>query len=226
MNNILAEQNSLMEKIMRDYGSLIKGAVYKAMCGQPCGDDIISEVYFAVLLTVRKFGTGWTPPRSFIFTIVRNKVNDFLRQKYREKNRIEEISKHLEEQASQKEEVVSRIHCLTFSEFRVFRLLGMGMTNSEIAESLHVSLYTIRSHVKKIHAKCEVRDRAKLTLIAHLVCFREQLENPEGERASRKPPRPRHQGAQSRPERRHPELWGPDRPSLPIAVETSTEYFS
>jgi RNA polymerase sigma factor (sigma-70 family) len=226
MNSILAEQNSLMEKIMRDYGSLIKGAVYKAMCGQPCSDDIVSEVYFAVLLTVRKFGTGWNPPRSFIFTIVRNKVNDFLRQKYREKNRIEEIRKHLEEQASQKEEVVSRIHCLTFCEFRVFRLLGMGMTNSEIAESLHVSLYTIRSHVKKIHAKCEVRDRAKLTLIAHQVCFRGQLENPEGERASQKPPRPRRRSAPSLPERRHPGLWGSDLPSLPIAVETSTEYFS
>ena len=226
MNDILAEQNSLMEKIVRDYGSLIKGAVHKAMCGRACSDDIISEVYFAVLLTVRKFGTGWTPPRSFIFTVVKNKVNDFLRQKYRQKNRIEEIRKHLEEQASQKEEVVSKIHCLTFSEFRVFRLLGMGMTNSEIAQSLHVSLYTIRSHVKKIHAKCGVRDRAKLTLIAHLVCFREQLENPEGERASQKHPRVRRRSAQRLPERRHPELWEPDSLSLPVAVETSTKYFS
>ena len=226
MNDILAEQNSLMEKIVRDYGSLIKGAVYKATCGQPCSDDIVSEVYFAVLLTLRKFGTGWTPPRSFIFTVVRNKVNDFLRQKYREKNRIEEIKKHLEEQSSQKEEVVSRIHCLTFSEFRVFRLLGMGMTNSEIAQSLHVSLYTIRSHVKKIHAKCGVRDRAKLTLSAHLVCFREQLEYPEGERTSQKPPRLRHRRAQGLPGRRHPELWEPDPPSPPVAVETRTEYFS
>ena len=226
MNNVLAEQNSLMEKIMRDYGSLIKGAVYKAMCGQPCSDDIVSEVYFAVLLTVRKFGTGWTPPRSFIFTVVRNKVNDFLRKKYREKNGIEEIKKHLEEQTSQKEEVVSRIHCLTFCEFRVFRMLGMGMTNSEIAQSLHVSQHTIRSHVKKIHAKCAVIDRAKLTLIAHQVCFRAQLENPEGERASQKPLRPRRRGAQSLSERRRPELRGPDRPSLPTAVETSIESFS
>src|SRR4030066_1019560 len=128
MSSSLAEQNSLMEKIMRDYGSLIKGAVHKATRGDLWGDDIVSEVYFAVLLTLRKFGTGWTPPRSFIFTVVRNKVNDFLRQKYREKNGIEEISKHLEEQASQKEEVVSRIHCLPFSEFRVFRLVGLGTT--------------------------------------------------------------------------------------------------
>jgi len=224
MSNTLAEQNSLMEKIMKDYGSLIKGAVYKATSGQFCGEDIVSEVYFAVFLTVRKFGTGWTPPRSFIFTVVKNKVNDFLRQKYREMHRIAQIKKHLEEQASQKEEVLSRIHCLSFSEFRVFRLLGVGMTNSEIAESLHVSLFTVRSHLKKIHAKCGVRDRGKLTLIAHQVCFREKLEKEE--RASQKPLRSRRRSAQRLPERPIPELWEPDPPSLPIAVELPTRYLS
>jgi RNA polymerase sigma factor (sigma-70 family) len=231
MSNTLAEQNSLMERIMRDYGSLIKGAVFKAAGGKFCGEDILSEVYFAVLLTVRKFGTGWTPPRSFIFTIVKNKVNDFLRQKYREMNRIQEIKKHLEEQASQKEEVLSRIHCLSFSEFRVFRLLGVGMTNNEIAENLHISLFTVRSHLKKIHAKCGVKDRVKLTLIAHQVCFREKRENSEGERASQKPIRPRRRSAQRLPERRvperrQPELWEPDPLSLPIPVELPSKYFS
>jgi RNA polymerase sigma factor (sigma-70 family) len=231
MSNTLAEQNSLMEKIMKDYGSLIRGAVHKAVRGQFCGDDIISEVYFAVLLTVRKFGTGWTPPRSFIFTVVKNKVNDFLRQKYREMNRIREIKKHLEEQASQREEVIARIHCLSFSEFRIFRLLGVGMTNNEIAESLHISLFTVRSHLKKVHAKCGVKDRVKLTLIAHQVCFREQFKISEGERASQKPPRLRRRSAQRMPERRlperhQPELWEPDSPSLPIAIELPTKYFS
>ena len=226
MSSSLAEQNSLMEKIMRDYGSLIKGAVHKDTRGELWGDDIVSEVYFAVLLTLRKFGTGWTPPRSFIFTVVRNKVNDFLRQKYREMHRIAEIKKHLEEQASQKEEVLSKIHCLTFSEFRVFRLLGVGMTNNEIAESLHISLFTVRSHLKKIHAKCGVKDRVKLTLIAHQVCFREQLGNPEGERVSQEPPRSRRRSTQRLPERRHPELWEPDPLLLPIALELPTKYFS
>jgi RNA polymerase sigma factor (sigma-70 family) len=236
MSNDIAEQNSLMEKIMRDYGSMIKGAVTKAVRGQFCADDILSEVYYAVLLTVRKLGTGWTPPRSFIFTIVKNKVNDFLRQKYREMNRIQEIKKHLEEQASQKEEVLSRIHCLSFSEFRIFRLLGVGMTNNEIAENLHISLFTVRSHLKKIHAKCGVKDRVKLTLIAHQVCFLEKPEKTEEDRASQKPPRLRRRSVQRPPERHiperrrpegeQPELWEPDWPSLPVAVELPSKYFS
>jgi RNA polymerase sigma factor (sigma-70 family) len=226
MKDILAEHDSLMEKIMRDYGGMIKAAVHKTTHGQPAGDDIISEVYFAVLLTVRKFGTGWTPPRSFIYTVVRNKVNDFLRQKYRDKRRIEELKKHLQEQSVQKEDVISKIHCLTAGEFRVFRLLGLGMTNGEIAQSVHVSLFTVRSHVKKIHAKCEIRDRAKLTLIAHQVCFRAAAEDPENGRADRKAFRPRRQSAPKPPERPQPELWEPDLALPPVAVDLLTHHIS
>ncbi len=225
MTDFLTEQNSLMEKIMRDYGGLIRGAVYKATQGHPGSDDIVSEVNFAVLLTLRKFGTEWTPPRSFIFTVVRNKVNDFLRQKYREKDRIEEIQKHLEARTAQKEDVVSRVHCLTASEFRVFRLLGLGLTNNEIADSLHISLYTIRSHMKKIHAKCAVKDRAKLTLMAHLACYQGQPESREEEIAAGELAPFLERSDESRNERRQ-ELWEAA-PSLPpIAVKNPTSYLS
>jgi RNA polymerase sigma factor (sigma-70 family) len=170
MNEVLIEQNSAMEEIVRNYGALIKGAVYKSMGGEPCSNDILSEVYFAVFLNLRKLGSGWTPPRSFLYAVVKNKVNDFLRQKYLEKNRIDEIKKHVAEQVLQREEVVSKIHCLSRSEFQVFRLLGQGMTNEEMAQGLHVSLETIRSHLKKIYAKCGLRDRGKLTLVAYHAC--------------------------------------------------------
>lgn len=180
MNEFLAEHDFAMEEIVRNYGALIKGAVYKSMGGDPGRDDILSEIYFAIFLNLRKFGAGWTPPRSFFYAVIRNKVNDFLRRKYREKNRIDEIQKHVAEQALQREEVVSKIHCLSHCEFQVFRLLGQGMTNEELALSLHVSLATIRSHLKKIYAKCGLRDRGKLTLIAHHACFRDFSEAIEG----------------------------------------------
>ena len=226
MSDPLTEQNSHLEKILKEYGGMIRAAVHKATRGQPFDEDIVSEVYFAVFLTLRKFGTGWTPPRSFIFSVVKNKVNDFLRQKYREINRITEIKKHLEEQARQREEVITKIHCLTTSEFRVFRLLGLGMTNSEIAENLHVSLFTVRSHLKKIHAKCGLRDRLKLALIAHQVCHQERPDEREGERQTETPTRMRRRKTERLSERRHPELWQPEPPPLPIAVEMPTKYFS
>jgi RNA polymerase sigma factor (sigma-70 family) len=180
MNEVLAEQDIAMEEIVRNYGALIKGAVYKSMGGEPCSDDILSEVYFAIFLNLRKFGAGWTPPRSFFYAVIRNKVNDFLRQKYRERNRIDEFKKHAAEQVLQREEVVFKIHSLSHCEFQVFRLLGQGMTNEELAQSLHVSLATIRSHLKKIYAKCGLRDRGKLTLIAHHACLRDFPEVVEG----------------------------------------------
>jgi RNA polymerase sigma factor (sigma-70 family) len=228
MKSILEEQNSLMERILRDYGSLIRGAVHRATQGLSCSDDVLSEVYFAVLLTVRKLGTGWTPPRSFIFSVVRNKVNDFLRHKYRENRGVEEMKKRLAQQAAQKEEVISKIDSLSSSEFRVFRLLGMGMTNGEIAESLCISLYTVRSHMKKVHAKCGIRDRSKLTLLAHLVCHQPQRDGAgeEKEKApSTSPSLPRRR-PQSRPESRRPELWAEGPPLLPIAITPWTKYCS
>jgi RNA polymerase sigma factor (sigma-70 family) len=187
MNEVLTEQNSLMEKIVREHGAMIRQAVFKASSGLSCPEDIISEVYFAILLTLRKLGDGWTPPRSFVFAVVRNKVNDYLRQKYRDRNRIEEIKKRLGEQTFQREEVVAKVHTLSHCEFQVFRLLGLGLTNQEIAESLNISPHTVRSHIKKVHAKCGIRDRAKLSLIAHQACYRESPKGRDEEPSSAAP---------------------------------------
>ena len=176
MNPVLMKQNSQMEKILREHGAMIRGAVYKAVGGQPCAEDIMSEVHFAVFMTLRKLGDGWKPPRSFIFAIVRNKVADFLRQKYRDKNGLEEIKKRQVQQTSQREEIMAHVHTLTHCEFKVFRLLGLGLTNAEIAESLFISPLTVRSHMKKIHAKCGIKERTKLALTAYQACYRESPE--------------------------------------------------
>ena len=219
MTDFLAEQNTLMDKIIRDHGGLIRSAVGRAMRGLPGADDILSEVCFAVLLTVRKLGTDWTPPKSFLYAVVRNKVNDFLREKYREKRRIEEIQRHLEAQASAREEVVSRIDGLTASEFRVFRMLGLGLTNGELADSLHLSLHTIRSHMKKIHAKCGVRDRAKLTLIAHQVCHPQKLASPEWVDAGPGADEAQTAGGRVAEDGDGPTLWGRDLRAAPVAID-------
>ena len=226
MADLISEQNILMEKIIRDYGALIRGAVSRAIRGRPGSEDVESEVHFAVLLTVRKFGTGWNPPKSFILAVVRNKVNDFLRQKYREMKRIAEVEKQLRTQVALREEVISKVHGLTASEFRVFRLLGMGMTNSEMAEALHISLYTIRSHMKKIHAKCGVKDRSKLTLIAHLVCYREKTETRGKESEYGEQPGPWSRSAGGPADGAEPELWEPAPSPVPALVKTETEYLS
>jgi len=173
MTDVLMNQNSLMERILREHGAMIRGAVRKALGGSPATDDIMSEVHFAVFLTMRKLGADWNPPRSFIYAVIRNKVNDFLRQKYRDRNGLEEIKKRQAAQASEREETMARVHTLSHCEFKVFRLLGLGLTNQEIGESLHISTLTVRSHMKRIHAKCAIKERTRLALTAYQACHME-----------------------------------------------------
>jgi RNA polymerase sigma factor (sigma-70 family) len=177
MNDVLTKHNSLMEKIIREHGPMIRGAVNKALGGLSCVEDVISEVHFAVFMTLRKLGDGWTPPRSFVSTVVKNKVNDFLWQKYWDSNDIEEFKKRQTEQTLQREEVMANIHTLTQCEFKVFRLLGLGLTNQEIAESLFISPLTVRTHVKRIHSKCGIKGRAKLALTAYQSCYRDLTDS-------------------------------------------------
>lgn len=176
MNPILMKHNSLMERIVREYGGLIRSTVEKALGAMAPTEDVVAEIHFAVFLTLRKLGEGWTPPRSFVSTIVRNKVNEFLWQKHWDKDDVARVKKHRAEQALHREEAMAHIHTLTQGEFKVFRLLGLGLSNQEIAETLFISPLTVRTHVKRIHAKCCIQGRAKLALAAYQACYREQAE--------------------------------------------------
>jgi len=179
MTDVLTRHNSLMEKIVKEYGGMIRSSVVKALGGVPCLDDIVSEVHFAVFTTLRKLGEGWTPTRSFVATVVKNKVNEFVWQHHWDSLDQDEMKKRQAEQITQKEEVMAQIHTLTQSEFRVFRLLGLGLTNQEIAESLFISPLTVRTHVKRIHAKCDIKGRAKLALAAYQTCYHDVPEGRE-----------------------------------------------
>lgn len=176
MTDVLTKHNSLMERIINEYGAMIKNAVDKALGNVPCVDDIIAEVHFSVFMTLRKLGEGWVPPRSFVSTIVKNKVNEFIWQHHWDSNDIGELKKRQAEQIYRREEVMAQVHTLTQSEFRVFRLLGLGLTNQEIAESLFISPLTVRTHVKRIHSKCDIKGRAKLALAAYQTCYHEAPE--------------------------------------------------
>jgi DNA-binding CsgD family transcriptional regulator len=128
-------------------------------------------------MTLRKLGEGWTPPRSFVSTIVKNKVNDLVWKHYWDSADAETLKKKRAEQIFQREEVLALVHTLTQAEFKVFRLLGLGLSNEEVAQALFISPLTVRTHVKRIHAKCEIKGRAKLALAAYQACHHESTES-------------------------------------------------
>ncbi len=45
--------------------------------------------------------------------------------------------------------------------------MAVGLTNSEIAERLVVSLATVKTHVRSVLAKLDARDRVQAVLVAH-----------------------------------------------------------
>jgi DNA-binding CsgD family transcriptional regulator len=52
---------------------------------------------------------------------------------------------------------------LTDSELKVVNLIAQGATNRDVAEQLHLSLHTVKTHVHNAFAKLGIHSRAQLT---------------------------------------------------------------
>jgi len=59
------------------------------------------------------------------------------------------------------------LSALTPRELEVLRLLGRGLSNAELATELHLSEATVKTHLARIFAKLNLRDRAQAVVIAY-----------------------------------------------------------
>jgi DNA-binding NarL/FixJ family response regulator len=62
---------------------------------------------------------------------------------------------------------VDRLAPLSERERDVLALIGAGRSNGEIATELFISLATVKTHVRHILAKLDLRDRAQAIVLAH-----------------------------------------------------------
>lgn len=60
----------------------------------------------------------------------------------------------------------SRLAELSRREREVFRLLGEGLSNKNIADALHLSVRTVEGHINRLRGKLQVRGRANLAYLA------------------------------------------------------------
>nr|WP_272509693.1 response regulator transcription factor [Paenibacillus chitinolyticus] len=72
------------------------------------------------------------------------------------------LTRGLRQRSSQTEDEV-----LTAREREVLSLISDGKSNKEIAEALHISIKTVKTHVSNLLMKCELDDRTQLAIYAH-----------------------------------------------------------
>ncbi|MER5424336.1 response regulator transcription factor [Streptosporangium roseum] len=63
--------------------------------------------------------------------------------------------------------VVRDLSDITQREREVLALVGKGMSNSEIAAHLHLTVGTVKTHIGRLLAKLHARDRAQLVIAAY-----------------------------------------------------------
>jgi DNA-binding NarL/FixJ family response regulator len=64
-------------------------------------------------------------------------------------------------------EIHRDLSSLTPRELEVLRLLGRGLSNTELAAGLHLSEATVKTHLARIFAKLNLRDRAQAVVLAY-----------------------------------------------------------
>ncbi|MEV6156762.1 response regulator transcription factor [Nonomuraea sp. NPDC052129] len=62
---------------------------------------------------------------------------------------------------------VKGLHGITEREREVLILIARGLSNNEIAAHLHLSLATVKTHIGRLLAKLDARDRAQLVIVAY-----------------------------------------------------------
>jgi DNA-binding NarL/FixJ family response regulator len=76
--------------------------------------------------------------------------------------------------ASAPESLDSPVECLSNRELEVFELIGRGLSTSEIAGKLHLSIKTIETHRAKIKKKLNIDSGGELTRRAMQWSFERQ----------------------------------------------------
>jgi len=153
-------------------------------------EDVMQDIRLAFLIALPKYaGNNGAKLETYAQGIARYRIADYWRRAYRRK----ELAAALIENYKNPPEISvvqdpknppeanlipgakdSGIQFMTTTEKEVFRLIGTGLSNEEIAQRRFTSMDTIRSHIKAIYKKLRCRNRVKVALLAQRI-FKEEI---------------------------------------------------
>ena len=154
------------EEVQADYAPLVRAAVRQKV-PETDAPDVEAEVWVSVFTALRNFD-GRSLVKTFIYPIVKRRIADYYRQRYRDGKLMQEAKARVREAAAASAEAEPQATIMpTATELRVLRLLAYARANDAIAAELGVSKDTVRSHVKALYRKLKLRNRGELCIFAH-----------------------------------------------------------
>jgi DNA-binding NarL/FixJ family response regulator len=125
--------------------------------------DLDEYVYQALRAGASGFLLKDTPPGDLLAAIRVVAAGDALLAPRITRRLIEEFARRPEPAAVPP----SALAALTDRELEVLALVARGLSNAEIAGRLQVSAATAKTHVSRVLAKLQARDRAQLVMLAY-----------------------------------------------------------
>jgi DNA-binding NarL/FixJ family response regulator len=125
--------------------------------------ELDEYVFDALAAGASAFLLKAAPPEDLIKAIRVVAAGDALLAPSVTKRLIEEFAKRPEPVASKSKE----LETLTEREREVLREVAKGLTNAEIAQRLHVSEATVKTHVAHLLDKLDLRDRVQAVILAY-----------------------------------------------------------
>jgi DNA-binding NarL/FixJ family response regulator len=125
--------------------------------------DLDEYVYEALRAGASGFLLKDTPPADLLAAVRVVAAGDALLAPSVTRRLIQEFARRPEPAAV----APAALDALTDREREVLALVARGLSNAEIAERLYVSAATTKTHVSRVLAKLQARDRAQLVMVAY-----------------------------------------------------------
>jgi DNA-binding NarL/FixJ family response regulator len=125
--------------------------------------DLDEYVFAALRAGASGFLLKDTPPAGLLAAIRVIAAGDALLSPGVTRQLIEEFAR----QPGGRQRPMAALTEITGRECEVLTLIGLGLSNTEIASDLHVSLSTAKTHVGRLLMKLGARDRAQLVIAAY-----------------------------------------------------------